>query len=306
MLPLTNARAAEAAPGPAPAAPHEFVAFAVRTEAQHHAVTLIEQGVAALLDDPEGFFRFAAHFHTYSVNNQLLIRTQFPEATRCASRARWRQFGREVALDERRNGIKIFFPLFRLVTRDDPETGEEETRKILTGFGIGNTYDVSQTEGEPLPPEPEVIAELGATEASKAVDRRLASYLIGEGVRLARLPLGTGRGVFMPETNTVGVNVALPYGDILATKTLMHEAAHWAGEHRGGDRRDIETVAEASAFVAMHHFGMDTGGYSFGYVAHWAHDMSRLRQNLDAVQKIATNLITAITEEEPARMPEWL
>jgi hypothetical protein len=291
-------------------APHrasqEFVTFAARTDAQRRAVALIEQGVERLLSDPEGFFRFAARFHRYSLNNQLLILTQFPEATRCASKETWKQVGRSVAADEVRNGMKIFFPLFHFVTRENPDTGEEETRKTLTGFGVGNTYDVSQTEGGPLPQEPAIIEALGVTEGSKAIDRRLSGYLIGESVRLARLPLGTRRGVFIPEQQVIGVNLTLPYGDILTTKTLMHEAAHWAGEHRGGDRRDLEAVAEAAAFVGMQHFGMDTSEYSFPYVAHWAQDMSRLRQNLEAVNTIATKVITGIAGERPEAMGDWL
>ena len=232
--------------------------------------------------------------------------TQFPEATRCASRERWKQLGRAVAPDEARNGIKIFFPMFHIVTRENPDTGEEETKKTLSGFGVGNTWDVSQTEGKPLPQEPDIIERLGVTEGAKDIDRRLASYLIGEGQALARLQLGTARGMYSPPLHTIAVNIDLPYGDILTTKTLMHEASHWAGEHRGGeDKQDLETIAEASAFIALSHFGMDTSEYSFSYVAHWAEDMSRLRQNLGAAQKISNQLITAVEGEQPDEMGAW-
>jgi hypothetical protein len=37
---------------------------------------------------------------------------------------------------------------------------------------MGNTFDVSQTAGEPLPSEPTIIEELGITEGAKDVDRR--------------------------------------------------------------------------------------------------------------------------------------
>jgi hypothetical protein len=189
---------------------------------------------------------------------------------------------------------------------EDPDTGEEVVKKTLSGFGVGNTFDVSQTVGDPLPQEPDIVQELGITEGSKEVDRHLASFLLGEGVRLARSPLGTKRGMYATDVNVIALNIDLPYGDILTTKTLMHEGAHWAGEHRGGDRQDLETVAEASAFVAMHHFGLDTSEYSFQYVAHWAEDMNRLRQNLGTVNKIADKLITAVEGEDLAAMPDWL
>lgn len=302
--PLAEAATVDAVRGSA--FPGEFLVFDPKNESQRQAAELIEQGVEKLLADPKGFFRFASRFHQYSINNQILIMTQFPTATRCASRDRWASMGRTVAPDERHNGIKIYYPMFRILTRENPETGEEETKKTLTGFGVGNTFDISQTEGDPLPSEPTIIERLGITEGAKDVDRRLGSYLIGEGQRLARLPLGTARGMYSPPLNTIAVNIALPYGDILTTKTLMHEASHWAGEHRGGDKRDLESVAEASAFIALQHFGMDTSEYSFSYVAHWAEDMSRLRQNLGAAQKISNQLITNVEGETPETMPEWL
>jgi hypothetical protein len=57
-------------------------------------------------------------------------------------------------------------------------------------------------------------------------------------------------------------------------------------------------VAEASAFIAMSHFGYDTSEYSFPYVVNWAENMNRIRQNLGAVQKISSTLIQAIEGEE--------
>jgi hypothetical protein len=283
----------------------EFLLFDPKNERQRQAADLIERGVEQLLSDPAGFFRFAARFHRYSVNNQLLILTQFPTATRCASRDTWQRLGRTVASDEAGNGIKIFFPMFYTRASEDPDTGEEVVKKILSGFGVGATFDVSQTEGDPLPQEPDVVQELGVTDGAKDVDRRLSSYLLGEGVRLARSPL-RARGLYATDVNVIALNVDLPYGDILTTKTLMHEAGHWAGQHRMGDKRDLETVAEASAFIALSHFGLDTSEYSFPYVATWAEDMARLRQNLGAAQKISTQLIGAVEGEDPATAPDWL
>ena len=296
----------EALPRDAVSGGHEFLLFAPKNERQRQAAELIERGVDALLSDPAGFFRFAARFHRYSLNNQILIMTQFPTATRCASRETWKRLDRAVAPDEARNGITIFFPMFYTRVFADPDTGEEVVKKTLSGFGVGNTWDVSQTEGDPVPQEPDVVEELGVTEGSRAIDRRLSGFLLGEAVTLAREPLGTHRGMYLPHERKIVVNLRLPYGDILTTKTLMHEAAHWAGDHRGGDRRDSETIAEASAFVAMNHFGMDTSGYSFPYVATWAEDMARLRQNLGAVNDIAKTLIAAVEGEDPGAMPEWL
>lgn len=61
------------------------------------------------------------------------------------------------------------------------------------------------------------------------------------------------------------------------------------------DRRHADnTVAESSAFVALNHYGIDTGSYSFPYVARWAADKEVFKRNLDEVQKVSAALIEGI------------
>jgi len=75
----------------------------------------------------------------------------------------------------------------------------------------------------------------------------------------------------------------------------VHEAAHFAADHAGDVRwEDAETVAEGAAYTVLSHFGLDTSGYSFGYVAHWARDVAVVRRNLAAIQQVAHRLIVAI------------
>ena len=77
---------------------------------------------------------------------------QRPEATLVNSYERWTQLGRQVRKGE--HGIKIFYPKHRVIEAEDEGTGEKRKRLMLTGFGIGNVFDVSQTEGDPLPEPP--------------------------------------------------------------------------------------------------------------------------------------------------------
>ncbi|HLU37232.1 MAG TPA: hypothetical protein VKZ61_15835 [Thermomicrobiales bacterium] len=78
-------------------------------------------------------------------------------------------------------------------------------------------------------------------------------------------------------------------------RTPTHEAAHYMADHRGQVKReDAETVAESSAFVALNHYGIDTGSYSFPYVARWAADKEVFKRNLDEVQKVSAALIEGI------------
>lgn len=79
------------------------------------------------------------------------------------------------------------------------------------------------------------------------------------------------------------------------TKTLAHESAHFLADHKGDiDRRDAETVAESSAFVAMFHFGMDTQLYSANYIAAWSEDSEGLHTNLAEIRRIGGGIIDAV------------
>lgn len=286
--------------------PKKFLTFEPVSEKQQQAAAWIEAGVANLLADPNSFYRFAGKFHRYSVHNQLLIMMQKPEATRCASMKDWNGMGRYVNKGER--GISIFYPMFGQEREDvDPDTGVIRKHRPLVGFGVGNTFDISQTNGLPVPEQPTVVDRLGESEAAKDIDRRSVAYGLGEGLRFTKIPAGTARGFYAPGLKTIGLHEELPFGDILTTKTLLHELGHFEDQNiLKGDRRDNETVAESAAYIAMAHFGMDTSQYSHHYLANWAESMDRLRHNLGAAQKIATKLITSLEGEKPEEVPEWL
>lgn len=283
-----------------------FLTFEPVSEKQKRAADLIEQGVDRLLSDPNAFYRFSGRFHKYSLPNQLLIMMQRPDATRCASLTTWNELGRRVNKGEQ--GLAIFYPMFgREQEIVDDQTGEIRKHQPLVGFGVGNTFDISQTNGAPLPVEPTVVDRLGETAGAKDIDRRGTAYGLGEGLRFTKLGLGQARGFYAPGRKTIGLSEELPFGDVLTTKTLLHELAHFEDTNLlQGDRRDNETIAESAAFITMAHFGMDTSTYSHDYLAHWAQDMRRLRANLGDAQKISTKLITSLEGEKPEEVPEWL
>jgi len=134
----------------------EINVFDARAERQRDLLAKLEQGTEAILTS-EGFRTYltmAAKFHRYSFQNTILIMTQKPEATLVNSYERWKQLGRQVVKGE--HGIKIFYPTFRKVEETDPDTGETTEARRLASFGVGNVFDVSQTEGESLPDLPDV------------------------------------------------------------------------------------------------------------------------------------------------------
>ena len=127
----------------------------------------IEKGIQELFqsDKYAQYLRTMSRFHRYSVNNQMLIYMQKPDATLVAGFNKWRdQFERNVMKGEK--GIKIIAPTpFKKKIEEqklDPDTKlpmldadgkvimEEKEIKIPM-FKPVTVFDVSQTDGKPLP-----------------------------------------------------------------------------------------------------------------------------------------------------------
>ena len=112
---------------------------------QPDVLARLEQAVGQI-QDSETFRRYLdvqARFHHYSPNNAALILVNVPTATRVAGYNDWLRMHRFVRKGER--AIKIIVPMFK--TSVDEESGEER-RHVF--FGVGNVFDLEQTDGEPL------------------------------------------------------------------------------------------------------------------------------------------------------------
>lgn len=127
----------------------------------------IENGIKELFnsDKYKQYLQTMSRFHRYSVNNQMLIYMQKPNATLVAGFNKWRdQFSRNVKKGEK--GIKIIAPTpFKKKieeTKLDPDTklpmlddnGNEmkvEKEIQIPMFRVVSVFDVSQTAGKPLP-----------------------------------------------------------------------------------------------------------------------------------------------------------
>lgn len=210
-----------------------------------------------------------------------------------ASYRTWQALGRQVVKGEK--GITIIRPV--IVKGVDAETGVEQ--ETLRGFTTGSVFDVAQTSGQTLPeaPRPGLLPE-DATESALSVKVAVMKLLDSYGVRVVRERMPEGRrGYWEPGKKTVGISADL--AGVGELKTLMHEAAHCLGDHRPGaiDRADGETVAESVAFVVLQHYGVDTGDYTFPYVAGWAKDRTVLDRNLQAIRGVSHQLIAAIGDD---------
>jgi len=233
-------------------------------------------------------------FHDYSIGNQILIMIQKPDATRVAGFNTWKDLGRWVKRGEK--GIAILAPVMPPKPKlEEKEEGEElediELRPVY--FKVVYVFDVSQTEGKPLP-EFEIPVLTG--EANEEFFGRVMSLAGAQRLEVSfesrpHLPPEI-KGQYLPPTQ-VWVRPEEPRAQQL--KTLLHEVAHYYSEGVFRiPRRDAETIAESAAFVVGAHFGFDTGVRSFPYVALWAQDKRVLEQNLEAVRRVATRMIEGI------------
>ncbi|MDQ3547830.1 MAG: ArdC family protein [Chloroflexota bacterium] len=251
----------------------------------------LDEGIASILDS-DAFARYLdvmSRFHHYSFGNVMLILAQQPDATQVAGYRRWQQLGRQVKKGEQ--GIRILVPHKRVV---ELEKGEETT--IVRSFGVGSVFDISQTDGDPLPEPPAVQEIREATDTGAALYRALETYVSAQGLTVVREELARGYGYYAPLRKQIGIDSRL-VGD-QATKTLAHETAHFVADHRCGmPREDAETVAESAAYVVLQHYGLDSSGYTFAYVARWAEDRAVLTRNLSAIQQTSHAIIAGIEDQ---------
>ncbi len=283
------------------------------------------EGVKKVLESESfaEFMRFSARFHRYSFVNTLLIWLQRPHATRVAGIKTWNSLGRYVKKGER--GIVIFAPLIkkekkpveemlgnakadvRTVARAEAEVEkelaglngieEQEVMEVerLVGFRAVHVWDIEQTEGKPLP---ELKTETPVMDGDPEVlfVRILKASTVPVEFRELK---GKANGYYMARDRKIILAVGLKTEQ--KVKTLLHELAHHLihsglsdAELAGIDRHTEEVIAEGAAFIASAHFGLDSSGYSFPYVAAWGQDVERVLKTGKTMRMVAVRLIELV------------
>jgi len=257
-----------------------------------------------------------SRFHDYSHRNTLLIKLQCPEATKVAGYNTWRNdFDRHV--QEGEQAIWIWAPIIAKQCPacenspsyheqsdcDYDETPSEEWSKGLVGFKPTAVFDVSQTEGEPLP---ELETE-AAGDADDLVPALLdAATTLDIDVRVvdaAEWEHGDAKGVCkhrnLHECQPVVEAKARPNKADLAV-TLIHEYAHAllhfdVSEENERSKREVE--AEAVAYIVGRYFGLDTSGSAF-YLAAWQDDDPEVvQERLGRISSTAQEIIGTVAED---------
>ncbi len=246
------------------------------------------------------YLRFVASMPRYSFHNQLLIFSQRPNATLVAGYKKWTEMGRHVMRGEK--GIKIFAPLFKNVEETD-ENGETVVVRRLSGFKLVTVFDVSQTEGNPLPTL-DVNMNIEGNRHQALYDR--LARVVSRTIPIEHLPaerMDGARGWYDPDAG----KIALSQGNTpnQNAKTLIHEYAHallhTSDAGRRLPRQQKEVEAEAVAFIVCEAFGFDTSDQSVGYVAGWSGGNKRLfRESMERITRTARQIIEEIERESEA------
>ncbi|MDZ5812655.1 ArdC-like ssDNA-binding domain-containing protein [Halorubrum sp. AD140] len=285
-----------------------------RADQMHQA---IDQWLAELVDAVDAaraseqfqqWLDVQSNFHDYSHRNTLLITLQCPDATKVAGYRTWQdEFDRHVKAGE--SAIWIWAPI---ITNQCPECGDgptyheasdcrydetppDEWETGVVGFKPVSVFDVSQTDGEPLP-------EL-ATSAQGDADGLVTALLeaaadLGITVEILESgawPYGDADGVCRHVDGDPHVQVRDDDTAAVAG-TLLHEYAHALlhGSRDAAGQEAREREAEAVAYVVGRHFELEMDG-SARYLAAWSDDTSeQLLTRCERIRDVSTTLIDAI------------
>lgn len=257
------------------------------------------------------FLSSMAKFHNYSLNNQILIAVQKPDSTLCAGYTTWQKQNRYVKKGEK--GIRIICPApyKKEYLKDviDKTTGKPEllpdgkakqeiVQKVIPFFKVGYVYDISQTEGQPLP---EVTHRLKG-DLDSDLKRLKEALLEVSPVPVAFQPVeGSANGFYSPTAGEIVVDSTLSEKQSL--KTLIHETAHALlhnpeASSSQSTRETKEVEAESVAYVVCQYFGLDTSDYSFGYIAGWSSGKGtpELKASLENIRNTSNEIISNVEQ----------
>ncbi len=287
-------------------------------------VTGIETGIQDLFQSDKfaDYLRTMSRFHSYSYNNTILIHMQMPNATHVAGFNKWKnQFERHVKKGEK--GLTIIAPTpFKKRIEEmklDPDTKApildpdgnvimEEREIEIPLFRPVKVFDVSQTEGAPLP---SLVSDLTGNvqqyEAFMEALRRTSP------VPVLFKPLQESLDGFLSlEDQTITIREGM--SQVQTVCAAVHEITHAMLHNREReqmtaaagdtdkespkpkDKNTREVEAESVSYTVCQYYGIETGANSLGYIATWSRDktLPELKASLETISKTANILITSI------------
>lgn len=267
------------------------------------AMQLLEDGIKSLINSERwiSYLKFHSTFHQYSFNNRLMIWLQMPNASLIAGFGAWKKLGRYVKKGEK--GLVIFAPNTKTkLVQEKQENGESVEKKVkfLTGYHLTTVFDVSQTDGKPLPVT-DVLKKLeGETEV---YEQLLASCPFP--VEEKESCDGANGRIYR---DTGKIEILKSNSEMQKVKTLIHEWAHGL-LHIGPEAMTVENhvrelEAESTAFIVCQELGIDSSHYSFGYLAGWGDGekaIEDIRSAGERILKASNEILNTIRNDQELR-----
>jgi len=258
-----------------------------------------EKNDARLLE----YFEFCSRFHNYSFQNRILIWLSRPDATFVAGFKAWQKMGRFVKKGEK--GIPIFAPMMIKVKKGeewDPEfvaVTEESSRpedEILR-FKVVYVWDVSQTDGDPLPENPDVMSVKGELDGELLPALEEVVRAEGIGLNYVNEVLGGGAaGVSKKGRIDILSSLDTRQRFSVLAHELAHEMLHGPQQRRRLTKKVKELEAEATAYVISRHFDLDTKAPT--YLACYRVEEVDIMASLDRIVSTASKIIRGIVRQQ--------
>lgn len=264
------------------------------------------------------FLDFAQNFHSYSLNNLLLILSQNRNASAVAGFRKWQELNRQVRKGEK--ALKIFGYGEKKMTAEEEAEAEAHNLPIKRNakgeavkiyFPMLSVFDIAQTDLiAPEAGDPSTLAQRLTGDDTKGIAAAVAHYITAQGWTVETEHITTGANGYTTTDGTKKIAIHDQLAPAQTAKTMIHEAAHALMhedityteyiEHRGIK----ETEAESVAYIVAGTLGLDTSAYSIGYVAQWSEANTELiKETAKRVLKTANHIIEAITTETTVHAP---
>lgn len=258
------------------------------------------EGIANAVDEAasseamRAYIEVGASFHGYSFHNTMLIAMQCPRASRVAGFRKWLKHGRHVIKGQK--GISILVPMRGKKDPDDPD----DPGRLY--FGPAYVFDISQTEGDPMPPSPALADRLdGEADELLAVAIRAAER---NGCTVEINPEMQAEGSIHYESGTLSLKPKKSTARMAST--LMHELGHWIlrcnREDRPKQLRIREMEADAVAECVCRWAGMEFNSGS--YAALYGATADDVRNSLKRIKRATQTIIGFLEDEIPAAVEE--
>lgn len=249
------------------------------------------------------WLRVRRRFHRYSLQNQLLISFQRPDATDVAGFAAWKKLHRKVRRGEK--GIAIMAPV------PVPVRDENVVQELRLYFKTAYVFDVAQTEqieGLPVLYDPPVWPESTELDDPHLVERLADVVRRDTGLAVTWMDLpGEMRGVLRREERTLAIQHDL--APAAQVGVLLHELGHYfdpylvAGGSYSAERPACELVAESAMWLVADSLGVRVEDEVIHYLASWEGDtdeLLRLSARIDAAAHAVAGLLDVVPASRAA------